>query len=369
MGGGSLANGASIFTARDCQAQGDAERTVWLADDTKVSAGVKAECRICGNRIDNREYTVREMMFGLRHTFPYFECSQCGCLQIATIPTDMGAYYPPGYYSFKPASPPPEPRRTLRDRLRVLRDRFVMSRRGVLGRLLFKIYPRNELLPFLVPVRLRTSSRILDVGSGSGLLLLQLRALGFKRLLGVDPFIDHDIHYPSGVTVRKSTVFDVPEEWDLIMFHHAFEHMSEPLETLKRCARMLAPGGCCLLRIPTVSSYAWEHYRTNWVQLDAPRHFFLYSIRALELLSARAGFKIADVVYDSSGFQFWASEQYVRDVPLVSENSCWNRSSSPTFSESDILKFDEQAKVLNSSRRGDQAAFYLVKNASNCSSL
>jgi SAM-dependent methyltransferase len=342
---------------------------VGLADDSEASAGVNAECRICGNQIDNREYTAREMMFGLRHTFRYFECSRCGCLQIATIPEDMGPYYPSAYYSFEPASPPPEPRSSLKDRLRTLRDRFAMSRRGLAGKLLFKIYPRDELLPFLVPVRLRTSSRILDVGCGSGLLLLQLRALGFKHLLGVDPFIDRDIHYDSGVAVRKSTVFDVLGEWDLIMFHHSFEHIREPLETLKRCARMLAPGGCCLLRIPTVSSYAWEHYRTNWVQLDAPRHFFLYSIRALELLSAQAGLKIADVVYDSSGFQFWASEQYVRDIPLISAQSCLNRSSSPIFSESDILEFDERARVLNAGRKGDQAAFYLVKDACSRPSL
>jgi SAM-dependent methyltransferase len=304
------------------------------------------------------------MMFGLRHTFPYFECAQCGCLQITTIPKDIGPYYPSEYYSFDTASVAPEPSPTLRNRLRLLRDRFAMSRRGVLGRFLFNIYPRGEeLLPFLVPLRLRTSSRVLDVGCGSGQLLLQLRLLGFKRLLGVDPFIDRDIHYDSGVTVRKSTVFDVSGQWDLIMFHHSFEHISDPLETLRRCESMLAPGGCCLLRIPTVSSYAWEHYGTNWVQLDAPRHFFLYSIRALELLSAQAGLKIADVVYDSAGFQFWASEQYIRDIPLVSGPSRKSPSPSPIFSESDILTFDEQARRLNANRQGDQAAFYLLKTA------
>lgn len=320
---------------------------------------MNAECRICGNRAGNREYTAREMMFGLRHTFPYFECSECGCLQIATMPADMAPYYPSGYYSFEPAPTPPQSSLTLRDRLRILRDRFIVSRRGILGRLLFWLYPREELLPFLVPVRLRTSSRILDVGSGSGPLLLLLRGLGFRRLLGVDPFIDRDIHYDSGVTIRKATLFDVSGKWDLIMFHHSFEHIGEPLETLQRCASLLAPGGCCLLRIPTVSSYAWPHYRTNWVQLDAPRHFFLYSIRALDLLASRAGLRIADVIYDSTAFQFWASEQYIRDIPLHSEQSCLDRSSSPLFSESDILKFEEQARFLNARKEGDQAAFYL----------
>jgi len=39
------------------------------------------------------------------------------------------------------------------------------------------------------------------------------------------------------------------------------------------------PGGWCVIRIPTVSSFAWEHYREQWVQLDAPRHFFLHKVR------------------------------------------------------------------------------------------
>lgn len=320
---------------------------------------LNTECRICGNRVGNQEYTAREMMFGLRHTFPYVECSQCGCLQLLTIPAEMGPYYPSGYYSFERAPETPSPPGA-RGYLRMLRDRYAISRRGLVGRLLFEVSPRNDLLPFLAPLRLRLTARILDVGSGSGLYLLQLRAAGFKQVTGVDPFIASDIHYDSGVTIVKSTIFDMKGKWDLIMFNHSYEHISEPVETLQRCAGLLAPGGCCLLRIPTVSSYAWQHYRTNWVQLDAPRHFFLYSVAALEIVASRTGLRIADVVYDSTGFQFWGSEQYVQDIPLLSERS-YLKQPGAVFSESDILKFEEQAKRLNASKQGDQAAFYLRK--------
>ena len=57
-------------------------------------------CRICGNKEGNVLYLAREMMFGLREEFTYFECAQCGCLQIAEFPADMSAYYPDDYYSF-----------------------------------------------------------------------------------------------------------------------------------------------------------------------------------------------------------------------------------------------------------------------------
>lgn len=319
---------------------------------------VSAQCRICGNGSANQEYIAREMMFGLRHTFSYLECSRCGCLQILTIPADMGPYYPSGYYSLERAQD--ESRSTLPGKwyLKMLRDRYAVSGRGLVGRVLFTIYPR-EFLPCLAPLRLRLSARILDVGSGSGLSLLQLRAAGFKNVRGVDPFIAGDIRYDSGVVVVKSTIFGMKGEWDVIMFNHSYEHIAEPVETLQRCAELLAPGGYCILRIPTVSSYAWQHYRANWVQLDAPRHFFLYSVGALQIVASRAGLGIADIVYDSTGFQFWGSEQYIRDIPLTSEQSYWNRSASPLFSPSDILRFEEQARQLNASKQGDQAAFYL----------
>src|SRR5882757_7251102 len=57
-------------------------------------------CKICGNSALNIPFTAREMMFGLRDEFEYFECSSCGCVQISEIPTNMEPYYPTKYYSF-----------------------------------------------------------------------------------------------------------------------------------------------------------------------------------------------------------------------------------------------------------------------------
>jgi hypothetical protein len=58
------------------------------------------KCRICANNENQKVSEVREMMFGFRDVFTYFQCSVCGCLQIADIPTDMSKYYPSNYYSY-----------------------------------------------------------------------------------------------------------------------------------------------------------------------------------------------------------------------------------------------------------------------------
>jgi hypothetical protein len=184
---------------------------------------------------------------------------------------------------------------------------------------------------------------------------------GFERVLGVDPYVEKDRQQASGLRVLKRSLQQVGGEWDLIMFHHSFEHMPDPLEMLQHTAAILSKDGCCLIRIPTVSSYAWGHYKECWVQLDAPRHLFLHSVTSIQLLAAKAGLRVKEVIYDSTEFQFWGSEQYLRDVPLNAEQSYAKCPSGSIFSDAQIQSFRVRADWLNQHGEGDQAAFYLVK--------
>jgi SAM-dependent methyltransferase len=198
-------------------------------------------------------------------------------------------------------------------------------------------------------------TRILDVGCGAGWRLYALREIGFENVMGIDPFLPADILYKNGVRVQKINIHEVTGTWDLIMYHHSFEHVPDPIHNLQIVARLLASGGCCLIRIPTVSSYAWEHYRENWFQLDAPRHFYLHSVESMNVLAERTGFIVNDIVFDSRAEQFQASEQYSRGVPFASQGK------DRFFAQSQIRAWKRQAKTLNREKKGDQAVFYLMK--------
>ena len=222
------------------------------------------------------------------------------------------------------------------------------------------IFP-NRNLRKLSHVGLREDSRVLEVGCGTGTLLYTLRTLGMTHLLGVDEYLENDIEYPNGLKILRKSIDDVGGTWDLVMFHHALEHMPEQAETLAAAAKLLSEDGMCLLRIPTVSSYAWEHYGVNWVQLDAPRHLYLHSVESLTRLAAKVGFRLEKLLYDSTDFQFWGSEQYARDIPLRSERSYLENPKRSIFSPQEIHTFRRRADDLNREERGDQAAFYLRK--------
>ena len=298
-------------------------------------------------------------MFGLPEVFEYFECVSCGCLQIGEPPSDLARYYPPEYGNHA-TDPVAAFRGPVRGALRRARDRHAVFGGGLLGRLLIRRFPEPP-LQALGLLDLDSGTRVLDVGAGSGLHLYSLARLGFRHLLGVDPFIEEDRFYPPGLTIRKATIHDVEGSgcWDLVMFHHVLEHVADPVEQLRAATRLLAPGGTCLIRIPTVSSEAWEAYGTDWVQLDAPRHLFLHSRRSLSLVAEAAGLAVTRVVDDSTAFQFWGSEQVRQGVPLASERSWGTNPRGSAFTRGQVRVWEREARRLNREGRGDQAVFVL----------
>jgi SAM-dependent methyltransferase len=311
-------------------------------------------CKICGHAEGNLLFPVREMMFGFRDEFSYLECAACGCVQLQNPPADLAKYYPDDYYSLQApderrllgATPLKRAKRSVRG---LLLNRFLASEQpgGRTGRWF------SESTEWLRGIGINRRSRILDVGCGAGERLLRLRNDGFLHLGGVDPFVRGEIHYRCGIVIHRSTLAEHAGTYDVIMLHHAFEHMDQPLQMMRELHRHLNPAGHVLIRIPLADSFAFRKYRANWVQLDAPRHFFLHTRKSMASLAASSGFSVRKVVCDSGAFQFSGSEQYLRDVPLKAKHDL--------FSAADGEKFAADSEKLNAAGEGDQAGFFLTK--------
>lgn len=306
------------------------------------------------------------MMFGTKDKFDYLECAACGTVQIVKIP-DLSLYYPEDYYSFDAFANP-----NLRMRLGLILARAYhawkkssLSRRG--ARIVPFIATRLDRLDLesglidmglglssVLRLDLRPTSRILDVGCGEGKLLSVLSDLGFRSLTGADAFINGDRSYPNGVKIFKRDLENIEGEYDVIMFHHSFEHLPDPGRALRAVREKLAEGGVCLIRIPIVS-YAWEKYGVNWVGLDPPRHLHLFSEKSFRSLTEREGLMVEKAVYDSTSFQFSGSEQYLQNIPLMAK-----RPENSIFTKQQMRQWAREARRLNAAGRGDQAVFYLI---------
>ena len=314
-------------------------------------------CVICKNSFNNRTYIVREMFFGWKDEFEYFECNNCGCLQINGIPADLEKYYPSNYYSYGKLKKVFPLKIFLKNR--IFRHYFVKPN-------LIGYFFANRMNPPLNPewfnrANLSFDAKILDLGSGSGELLARMHNAGFRNILGVDPYIENDLELSNGIKILKKEILNVDDDFDFIILHHSFEHMADPLLVLKKLYQILRPNRYVLIRIPVSSSYAWKEYNVNWVQLDAPRHLFLHSIDSMQLLATQTGFQIENIVFDSSAFQFWGSEQYLRNVPLRSDNSYLVNPDKSIFTLEQIRIYEKKAIELNDKNEGDSACFYLYK--------
>lgn len=317
------------------------------------------QCRICGSTGEHRTYVAKEMMLGLRDEHRYFQCVDCNCLQIETIPDELARYYPENYYSYRDTATAGN---AIKRFLVQQRDTYAATGHNLVGRLMQFLSP-NTKLATLRPAGVHTQSHILDVGCGAGHLLHSLRAVGFQHLLGIDPFNRETIRYDNGLVIEKQDIFNTNGEWDLITFHHSFEHLPDQQAHLKRAFELLKAGGMALVRVPTVSSWAWQEYGVNWVQLDAPRHLYLHSLMSMHQLATQVGFQLEQVIYDSNGFQFWGSQQYEHDIALREPRSWAENPTQSLFDAKHIREFEQRARELNTLNQGDQAAFYLRKPA------
>lgn len=311
-------------------------------------------CRVCRNARNNLSHVFREQYLGLGDEFEYIECSACKSLSIVEIPECMERYYPATYYSYAV-----KPYNRIIGFLKGRRDRRYLGRFTFIGFLVSFFLAKPPYIEWLLNMGLSYGSSILEVGSGGGTLIVNLQDAGFPTT-GIDPYAE-PITYSNGAKVIKQSLEETSGSYDCIMLHHCLEHMSAPKETFEHIGRLLKPGGKLLVRIPVAGTYAWKTYGANWFQLDAPRHFVLFSEAALCKLAEKKGFQISKIVYDSTASQIWGSEQYVHGIAHASKKSYAVHPENSMFSKREIEEFNVRAVQLNGNNNGDQAAFYFSK--------
>lgn len=302
-------------------------------------------CRICHSTKNKNTFSVNDKMFGGVEKFEYFECSTCGTLQISEFPADMSEFYPENYYSLKSSQ-------TLTDVFiqKARDDIFYYNFPQFLARKLSIKIPHLALQAFL-KIKPSKSVKLLDVGCGEGKFLKSIYGLGFKNIVGIDPFALKTTDKP--FPIYKKRLSEITENFDVLTFNHVFEHVENVHQTLNECSNILNKGGKIIIRVPVKDSFAYEEYGENWVQWDAPRHFHLLTKHAFEILAKENGFLIETYYNDSYKFQFTGSEKYKRGLSYQSSNLI--------FTKNEIQKFNSESINLNAIGRGDQAVIVLRK--------
>ena len=300
-------------------------------------------------------------MYGTAESFSYGECGACGSLTLLDPPDDFTPYYPPDYLSMvvDPASLGIAARAAVATLSRsLLRGRGMI---GALGRAapVRRVRTMTTILEAIARVPGPRPRRVLDVGSGSGMVPLALSLAGDVEVLGVDPFTSGDRCLGNHARLRAATLHDIDGEFDLVMFHHSLEHMLDPFRALCEARERLARDGIVLVRVPTVSSLAWREYRTDWIGVDPPRHVWIPSRVGMKKLAHRARLNVLANYDDSNDSSFWASEQARRGIAMTDPRSHYVNPRRSIFSRRQLSTFRRRSRELNREFDGDQTVLYL----------
>jgi SAM-dependent methyltransferase len=312
-------------------------------------------CRICGSADLAAPISLRETMFGTGETFLYQECNDCKCLQIVERPASMAQYYPSTYYSYTMAQ------RNIRERIRSL-----LAYYGPGWLFAERDWWENPDRKSLRDARVARSSRILDLGCGSGNFTATLKDIGFQNVIGADPFIPQDMVHPNGVRILRKEASEIEGEFDLVMMQASLEHVWDQRGIVHEIARLLAPGGQCTVNIPTLDSWAWENYGENWVHLDPPRHFYIFSRAGITRLLASAGLEVTSIVDSASAFGILASEKLRLGHPQVDPAS-GHYDFERALPADVIASASHKAHQINREKRGDVITVHARRTGSRLS--
>lgn len=234
-------------------------------------------CPLCGPGDVRRVATGRDYRFGHPETYTFVSCVRCGLVFLNPRPTGaaIGALYK-RYYT---------PHGSLaREALRTGAD-------GALARLW------RSLTGSCTPHALaRARGRVLDVGCGTGELLLHLRAAGHD-VRGVESNPRYQtLHHELGLPVFCGSLGDARfpgVAFDTVILSQVIEHVGDPVGTLREIRRLLVPRGRVLIYCPNAAGYLRRWFGPYWHGWHVPFHFWVFDRRTIAELARRAGLTVA----------------------------------------------------------------------------
>lgn len=138
--------------------------------------------------------------------------------------------------------------------------------------------------------------RIVDIGCGNGGLLLQLRALGYASLCGIDPSPGCVRNLKAqGLEAHQGTLHSLPSEagaFGCAIMSHVLEHVRDVRPAIRACSGLLAPAGLLYAEVPDASRYVdclaapFQDFNTE--------HINHFSLRCLTNILNHSDFSVLD---------------------------------------------------------------------------
>ncbi|MFA6012172.1 MAG: class I SAM-dependent methyltransferase [Desulfobacteraceae bacterium] len=241
---------------------------------------VETVCMICGAgessvvaRGKDYEYRTSE------RDFTFVACSTCGHVYLNPRPGDhcLHLAYPDNYYTVS--------------------GRHTSRQSAIIARL--KSFVIKRRLRFFQEL-LKGRGRILEVGCGDGVLLVDLKTRNPQLdLVGLDLALGKETIKrckAMGITLMETSVEQADlghDRYDLIIVNQVIEHVPDPAQVMQNLAKALKHGGYISIETPNRDGYDHTFFRRSfWGGYYFPRHLHLFDRDGLKSCVENSGLTV-----------------------------------------------------------------------------
>ena len=282
----------------------------------KIRTKEVLHCKCCHSEGIYLYQSLQDRLFGVDGKWSVKQCvnQQCGLLWLDPMPIeeDLHKAYE-NYYTHVDQS---VAKKSLMSKAtagyKAYKYGFMLSETNPIQRLLGRAFSLFGFLkehmdyPF-VHFKDLPKGKLLELGSGSGDTLKLFKAWGWQAE-GLD-FDAKAVENASGkgLLVHQGDIFSQKFEnnnFDAIFSSHVFEHVPDPEALLNESYRALKSGGVFVAVMPNSNSKLHKFFKSNWRELDPPRHLNIFSPIALHHLVKKTKFKSFNITtgnYSATG--------------------------------------------------------------------
>ena len=128
---------------------------------------------------------------------------------------------------------------------------------------------------------MKSTDRVLDYGSGSGLFVQFLQERGYRRARGYDPYVKQG---PAAEPLQS--------EYDVLLSQDVLEHVAVPREHLETLRDLTVAGGLIVVGTPNADAVDFDALDQYVNMLHQPYHRHILSQAALQTLGAQVGLSL-----------------------------------------------------------------------------
>lgn len=136
---------------------------------------------------------------------------------------------------------------------------------------------------------------LLDVGCGSGLFLLAARKHGFI-VRGVDLSTKMTKYgknrFGLDLSNRDFLELSKNKQFDVITMRHLLEHVTNPINFIRKSRELLKKDGLLFLEVPNIDSFPARICGKAWQWMTPPAHLFFFSPKTIKKLLEKESFRV-----------------------------------------------------------------------------